>query len=187
MASGRSEAVIRVALPADAPEVARLHVRSWQAAYRGLLPEEFLAGLDPTRRAAHYAFGRDGSTAHTWVAQEDGRLHGFATIGPSQAQDADGTNLGELYALYVDPASWRRGFGGLLIAAARERLVARGFGEAVLWVLRGNERAESFYLADGWSRDGAEREDDIGPGWRAASTSSCEIPAIHELRYRRRL
>jgi hypothetical protein len=31
-------------------------------------------------------------------------------------------------------------------------------------VLRGNEGAERFYLADGWSRDGATRmEDPYGP------------------------
>jgi GNAT superfamily N-acetyltransferase len=186
MASGASgAAVIRAAQSADALEVAQLHVRSWQAAYRGLLPDDFLAGLDPARRAEYYGFDGDGSTAHTWVVEEHGRLHGFATIGPSQ--EGDGTELGELYGLYVDPASWRRGYGGLLIGQARELLAARGFAEAVLWVLRGNERAEAFYRADGWSRDGAERDDDIGPGWRAASTASCEIPVIHELRYRRQL
>ena len=128
-----------------------------------------------------------GANVHSWVAEEDGCIHGFATIGPSQTQEADGTNVGELYGLYVDPATWRRGYGRLLIAHARNLLVERGFIEAVLWVLRGNERAEAFYRADGWSKDGAERDDDIGPGWRAASTASCDIPVIHELRYRRRL
>jgi hypothetical protein len=57
----------------------------------------------------------------------------------------------------------------------------------VLWVLEGNSRAEAFYRADGWAPDGTERDEDIGPGWRAASTAGCEIPTIHEFRMRRRL
>jgi hypothetical protein len=42
--------------------------------------------------------------------------------------------------------------------------VDAGYDQAVLWVLRGNESAERFYLTDGWRRDGATREEDpYGP------------------------
>lgn len=47
---------------------------------------------------------------------------------------------------------------------SRRRLAEAGYADAVLWVLRGNAGAERFYLADGWSRDGATRmEDPYGP------------------------
>ena len=36
---------LRPAEPDDAMEVARVHVRSWQAGYRGLLPDAYLDGL----------------------------------------------------------------------------------------------------------------------------------------------
>lgn len=49
--------LLRPARPEDADEVARLHVRSWQVGYRGLLPETFLAGLRPEQRASRYTFG----------------------------------------------------------------------------------------------------------------------------------
>ncbi|MER6578988.1 hypothetical protein [Nonomuraea sp. NPDC001023] len=41
---------IRKATPADAQAIAEIHVRSWQAAYRGLLPQDHLDGLDPAAR-----------------------------------------------------------------------------------------------------------------------------------------
>jgi GNAT superfamily N-acetyltransferase len=119
------------------------------------------------------------------VAEEEGRVLGFATAGASWDTDARGA--GELFGLYVDPGHWRRGCGTLLMSDARARLAGLGFAEAVLWVLQGNSRAEAFYEADGWARDGTERDDDIGPGWTAASTATCEIPVLHEVRYRRRL
>ena len=38
--------VVRDATPDDAPDIARVHVRSWQAAYQGLIDEAYLASLD---------------------------------------------------------------------------------------------------------------------------------------------
>ncbi|HEY1808803.1 MAG TPA: hypothetical protein VGG42_09585 [Acidobacteriaceae bacterium] len=38
---------LRLAEPPDAMAAARVHVRSWQAAYRGLMPDAFLDQLRP--------------------------------------------------------------------------------------------------------------------------------------------
>ena len=135
--------------------MAAVHVRSWQAAYRGLIADEFLDALRPEDRAARYTLGStDPAAPRTFLAEEDGELLGFATIGPSR--DADAPGRGELYALYVDPDRWRGGTGRLLLVESRRRL-AESYEEAILWVLRGNESAELFYERDGWRRDGGER------------------------------
>ncbi|HEY1853920.1 MAG TPA: GNAT family N-acetyltransferase [Solirubrobacterales bacterium] len=150
---------VRDAIPADALAVAGVHVRSWQVAYRGLIADEFLDRLRPEERAATYRLGAEGPGAPQTVvaAGDDGEIWGFATIGPCRDEDAAGA--GELMALYVDPPRWRTGTGRLLLDHATDRLRDRGFGQAVLWVLRGNEGAERFYAAAGWRRDGAEREE----------------------------
>jgi ribosomal protein S18 acetylase RimI-like enzyme len=150
---------IRSAVPADALAVARVHVRTWQAAYRGLLPDAFLAGLRAEDRAARYTFGSpDPARPHTLLAIDDEcAIAGFATTGLPTSDDAAGA--GELLALYVDPDHWRAGIGRALIAAARARLAAR-YAYAQLWVLDGNARAERFYAADGWAFDGTSREID---------------------------
>jgi GNAT superfamily N-acetyltransferase len=150
---------IREARRGDEAAVADIHVRAWQAAYRGLLPGEFLDALRPEERAARYTFGATGpGSPCTLLALEGEEVLGFSTFGPSRDVDAPGA--GELYALYVDPSRWRAGAGRLLLARTRERLHAAGHEQAILWVLVGNTGAERFYEADGWRRDGARRLED---------------------------
>lgn len=154
---------LRPAVPADALAVARVHVRAWQAGYRGLLPAAYLDGLRPEDRAARYTFDRaDGP--RTTVAVSSGAIVGFATISGS-----------ELCALHVDPDAWSRGVGRALIARARADLAAAGVAEAHLWLLAGNARAQRFYECDGWITDGTQRVDTV---WGAT---------VDEIEYRRRL
>ena len=151
---------VRAALPDDAMDVAGVHVRSWQAAYRGIFDDEFLDSLRPEDRVTRYSFGSDDpSSPTTIVAEDDGTILGFATTGACRDEDALG--LGELYALYVDASAFGLGGGRLLLAEARGRLLGAGFTEAVLWVLADNVRAQLVYERDGWWRDGAARHEDI--------------------------
>jgi GNAT superfamily N-acetyltransferase len=149
---------IREAEAKDALEVANLHVRAWQVAYRSLLPEERLDAMAAEDRAARYSFGStDPDAPQTILAVCEGTIRGFASIASSRDEDALGA--GELGALYVDPDHWGQGTGRLLMAQVYERLGARGFQEAVLWLLLGNSRAECFYRADGWRHDGSRRQE----------------------------
>ena len=163
---------LRPAEPADAMAVARVHVRSWQAGYRSLLPAAFLDALRPEDRARRYDFATtDPLKPRTILAVEAGVILGFVAISPSR--DADLSAHGEICALYVDPPHWSRGIGLALVSAARARLVESGYGEALLWALVGNARADRFYRMDGWEPDGARR------------TLSREDVTPDEIRYRR--
>ena len=62
-------------------EVAGVHVRWWQRAYRGLFRDEYLDGLRPEERAARYTFEGQADQPLTIVAGECGAIRGFATIG----------------------------------------------------------------------------------------------------------
>ena len=162
-AARRATVEVRAARRGEELAVAELHVRSWQEAYRELMPAEFLAGLDPRDRAGRYDFGCGEGAPVTLLAVERGgegsqeRIAGFVTFGASR--DADAVGLGEVYALYVDPGRYQGGIGRTLMAAARVGLRERGFDAAVLWVLDGNERAARFYEREGWAPDGAHREE----------------------------
>lgn len=152
--------LLRRAAPGDEDAVARVHVRSWQTAYRGLLPSDYLDRLAPVEWAARYTFAEAGpGLPHTTVAVGEDGICGFTTTG--WCRDPDKEGVGELYAIYVHPDWWGRGVGRLLIGDVRCRLVEQRFSEAVLWVLVGNELAERFYRTDGWEPDGHRRLLDV--------------------------
>jgi ribosomal protein S18 acetylase RimI-like enzyme len=145
--------LIRPARPADAPALAAVHVATWRDAYAGLLPDEFLAGLDPRewaeRRRARLTAPAEGT--FELVFESEGRVAGFVSGGPSR----DGFPGGEVYAIYVDPGCQGRGAGRRLLAAAERVLAAAGFTAASLWVLTGNGPARGFYESQGWRGDGS--------------------------------
>jgi len=152
---------LREARRGDEPAVADVHVRAWQEAYRGLIPDEFLDELDPDDRARTYTFeSEDPAAPTTLLAVQEGEdcgevILGFATFCPSR--DLDAPDHGEVAALYVDPDRYEGGVGRMLMAEARRRLWEAGFAAALLWVLDGNDRAVRFYEGEGWTADGATR------------------------------
>jgi GNAT superfamily N-acetyltransferase len=153
-----------------------VHVRSWQAAYRGLVPEEFLDGLDPVQRAGHWErqLSAEGEQPElVLVAEVDGQVVGFAAIGPSR--DEDGDRDGEVRAIYLTAEHWGQGIGTALMArrwtsCAGPALVERRSGS-----LPPTSGGEGSTRRVGWAPDGAVKEDD-----------SRGFP-ITEVRYRRAL
>jgi ribosomal protein S18 acetylase RimI-like enzyme len=83
---------LRDARRGDELAVAAVHVRSWQEAYRGLMPAEFLAGLDPRDRAGRYEF-ESGEEAPTTVVAV-GSVDGGGEAG--DGDDPSLTNSGEV-------------------------------------------------------------------------------------------
>ncbi len=160
--------VVRAAQQADAAGIGLVHVRSWQAAYTGHFPQEFLDALDPAARAESWrrilgAAQRDRQAE--LVGEVDGHVGGFVSVGPSR--DSDAGDAGELYAIYLLPELWGCGLGRRLMDAALDTLAGLGFDAATLWVLEGNQRARRFYEKAGWNIDGATKVDD-GPGFPIA-------------------
>jgi L-amino acid N-acyltransferase YncA len=93
------------------------------------------------------------------VAEEDGELAGFTACGESRDPDA-GTSVGEVRTFFVAAGRWRRGVGRALMQAALADLAARGYAEATVWSFAANERANAFYEAHGFERDGTERTEE---------------------------
>jgi GNAT superfamily N-acetyltransferase len=147
---------VRRASVRDAAAIADVHTRSWQAAYRHVFGDERLATLSVERRRAMWEHVIAGDR-DTFVAERDGAVVAFVSVGPSRDDDADG-ELGEIYAL---PEAWGSGAGPALMAAALDALRGRGYGDAILWVLEDNPRARRFYEREGWHDDGGRRSDEF--------------------------
>lgn len=135
--------VVRLAELSDVPRLAEIHVRSWQAAYREILPKEFLAGLSVEQREESWT--NKLVAGQTFVVEQHNVVAGFVRVVASEDP-----NLGEVQSIYLDPDYFRRGLGRSLLAAAEERLADMGFQNAILWVFVDNQAARRFYEAMGW-------------------------------------
>lgn len=123
---------IRDATPQDGRQIAVIHVDSWRAAYRGIMPDAVLDALSIEER-------------HRWV--------GFGAC-----RDSDAAGLPEVHGIYLDPAHYRHEFGRALWSEARCRLTGQGHREVVVWMLSANDPARRFYEAMGGRLDaGAEK------------------------------
>ncbi len=157
--------VIRAGMPSDAEAMGRLHVRAWQAAYRGVMPDEYLDGLLASERIGMW----EGRLARTdlpplLVAVVDGNVVGFAVFGGENTakNTAEGdARRGELYAMNLDPDQWGRGIGRALLREATASLAQLGYVEAVLWVVPENTRARSLYESEGWIADGGIATEEV--------------------------
>jgi len=151
---GRDEYMIRPATLTDAQAIAEIHVASWQAAYKGLLPDQFLENLSVQRRLQMWQqiLAQDNNQA--WVAVADGQPVGFTNFGPSRDEDADSQIVGEMYTIYLLPLAWGQGFGRALCTQTLTSLRESGYKEVMLWVLDSNEAAIYFYERVGFQADG---------------------------------
>lgn len=158
---------VRTATLADADSIGRIHVRSWQAAYQGVVPQAYLDGLDEDERTGEWRRILRGEVPVgdlplplNIVVELDGETIGFANIGAFRQPDAgsqtprsDAERPGELWAMYVDPEHWGGGAGAALMDGTIAELQRKGYEPAYLWVLADNVRARRFYEKQGWSCD----------------------------------
>jgi GNAT superfamily N-acetyltransferase len=159
--------IVRRADVTDAPAIAAVHVASWRAAYRGIVPQAFLDGLDVERRAAFWTqrlTDEDGGESRSWVAELGGQIVGFAGTGPADADDVSQMPAGshELQTMYSLQETWGTGVGRALLDRVFADLAADGVATMHLWVFAANDRARRFYERAGWTADGESRELPIG-------------------------
>lgn len=163
-----ADATVRTATPDDVAEIARIHRDTWRTAYRDLLPEQVLAGLDVAETAPAWAEAVAGGGV--LVAAEGRWLVGFCVAGPAPAEEvarADGSLPADagttaLVSVLVEPRWGRRGHGGRLLAAAAERLRAAGATRGIAWVPEADRSSIGFYRRADWAADGTVRTLDAG-------------------------
>ncbi len=140
------ETILRPAVAADAADIARIYIATWRATYHGIVPDRVLDDMDLGRETRDWrrTIARRDARHHVSVAErgEDGVV-GFATFGAERV--GHGRRRGEIHTLYVLPRHQRGGHGRRLVADAAEQMLADGFGDAVLWVLKENQPARRFY------------------------------------------
>jgi len=151
---------------ADVPAVSAIRVRGWQAAYAGIVPQDYLDAMDiaedtaKRRESLAGAAGRLRNLVAVADGPAGGPVVGWAAFGPYRGEHA-GTADGELYALYVRPDRIGTGAGRALTSAVIAEAIRQGRRRLLLWVLADNTRARRFYARAGFAPDGAEVTEEI--------------------------
>ncbi|MHB8589180.1 MAG: GNAT family N-acetyltransferase [Candidatus Dormibacteraceae bacterium] len=178
VASGSSEMdklwtqMVRPAALDDAAGIARVHVATWHSAYRGLLPDDFLASLSEANYTERWRRVIGDGLSRVFVVAEAEGIAGFASGGRERAGETG--FAGELYALYVLEGAQRRGHGRELVRAVAGALREMRLPDMIVWVLRDNPAARAFYerLGGTFVRSqpitiGTATLEEVSYGWRS--------------------
>ena len=134
---------VRPATARDAKAIAQIHVTTWEAAYKDLIPEDYLSQMTLEKRLAYWSEAIEYSEPQLLVATEGDNIVGF--VGFDRSRDAKTrSTVGEIWAIYVLPSHWGNGVGLALWDGARDGLKEEGCTQVTLWVLLANERALRF-------------------------------------------
>lgn len=155
---------IRPARPDDAEALAALKLNTFRETF---LEEGFAI---PYPAADLAIFERDSYSApsvaaeladptkRSWVAERDGRLLGYAQVGPCKLpHDEVADGHGELYQLYVLREAQGLKLGKGLLDAAMAHLASAHPGPVWLGVWSGNDKAQAVYAARGFRKVGDYR------------------------------
>ena len=168
--------VIRKGTPRDAGNIAYVHVAAWQAAYRDLLPAEFLQSLSVEQRQIYWErtlSNVDSPLSISVAENDDDGIIGFVLTGPARDVE-ESENWGEVMAIYVLEHKWRQGVGWKLWQSALNELNSIACKAIMLWVLEGNKRAINFYEKVGFELDTSSK---------GRKTEQIGELKINELRY----
>ena len=145
---------IRRAAESDRSGIAVLHTASWQDTYRVILPDSLLDHELPTIMAERWAEQKIGPSDAVFVAEEEGRLLGFAASWDGEPAYIDN--------LHVAAAARSGGIGRQLLGETARHFLEIGREAALLHVVAANHRARAFYLALGGRPDGIEEKNLYG-------------------------
>jgi ribosomal protein S18 acetylase RimI-like enzyme len=152
---------VRSARVEDAAGIGSVHVRAWQAGYRGIAPDAYLDQLSVGERVLMWEAQLSAPSPDTvlFVAEDNSSVVGFGGGGPATRPSEP--RVFELFELNVDPGHWGMGAGGALLDAFTAWSRERGAFELVLWVAVGNARARAFYEHRGMLPDGVVEDRDV--------------------------
>lgn len=156
---------IRSACRGDVSTIAVINVRGWQAAFRDIIPDDFLDRMNPEERQSFVGqMIERGSPYHVAVAEDGGEVVGYVMLGPPISGDLESSAIHELYSLYVEPDRIGTGIGRRLMDHALEYLRHGDWDEAVLWTFQDAQPTSRFYERAGWYLDGTEKTEEIPEG-----------------------
>lgn len=119
----RKSFIIRRAILEDIPQIAKVHVESWQKSFRGIAPEKYLSNLSVERREKAFRERFYDEDYQMFVAETEKRkIVGFVDFG--KGRDFQFEFQRELYAIYLLQEFQGKGIGAELFKVGIRNLQA---------------------------------------------------------------
>ncbi len=141
------------------PTLSELHVSSWQIAYRGMISDAYLDAMSADRWLTRWQELFATKRSDECAILADGKIVGLCILGRSRD---DEQQVGEVWAFYLHPKAWGKGYADAAMQQAVNRLRHAGYTSASLWVLEANVRARRFYERVGFVWDGSRKQITVG-------------------------
>ena len=141
---------IRPAHEGDLPAISEIHVRSWQSAYVGIVPDQILQAKDVPAHETMWRGMLGRYPGNLLVAvDERASVLGFSYVAAVTDQPDDLPYDGRVYALHVGPHLKRQGIGSQLFDAAIDRLRDLRCGSIIVWTFKELAPSRRFYEQHG--------------------------------------
>ncbi|MGI5892761.1 MAG: GNAT family N-acetyltransferase [Bacillota bacterium] len=154
---------IRLAAYADAQDMANILSRSWEVAYKDILPAKYIKEISATRTAMWERNLSAKNNIHYIILNENTSV-GIMTVGPPRHEEIEIKNdtgiddsFWELHGIYLHPDYFRRGIGTIALEFAMDKARAAGKENILLWVFEENLYSIKFYNKCGFSPDGTSK------------------------------
>ena len=144
------EITIRKALPKDANAYTNCTIACWQAAYRGIVPDEYLDNMPTNKILWEKTLARleNPGFCEYYCVMHSNEMTGQLIVD---------TEYSEIWAIYLVKAFWGKGHGKKMLDFAINALKNVGHKQITLWVFETNHHARRFYEKHGFAPSGEKK------------------------------
>ena len=141
--------IIRNAILEDLPEVAKLHVDSWNNTYKGIIAQNHLENMKNNLDKRIERMKNEFSLRNMIVATINDKIVAFSEFALSNEFSKDLDIDCELCGLYVKNEYLKSGIGTQVFNYVRNLFISNNKKKMGLWCVKENENAINFYKRKG--------------------------------------
>ena len=152
---------IRLAVPADIPDMVEVGMRSCEVVLKDFAAEEYICKAKATYPDTFNRIITDNNTTH-YIIHADDKAIGMAIITPPSDEDIS-DNFYEFRGLYlIHPDYYQQGIGTKVMDFIFDIVLNLGKTAMILWVVEKNKIFTELYEKCGFAADGKTKIFDAG-------------------------
>lgn len=142
-------------------DLALIHLASKLEAETGIVDPDYLSSFTQEGYEAKWAEWLNAEDSHQYIGYVNDKPVGLISFGKLRTAPAGTSKIrplysSEIYAIYVHPDYFQKGYGRALMVFAAQELMTQKHKSMCLWAIDKNKRACGFYNALGGVRVGKQ-------------------------------